>query len=111
MPLNATHEFVSCVTGWDISLDGLRLIGERIANIQQSFNIREGLNPIEFKVPERVYKTTPPDRGPIAGRHCDIDLLVRDWYREMDWDIHTGRPSRRKLEELGLDDVAEALYS
>jgi hypothetical protein len=28
----------------------------------------------------------------------------------MDWDIHTGKPSRAKLLELGLDDVAGVLW-
>jgi aldehyde:ferredoxin oxidoreductase len=110
MGVNAAHEFVSCVTGWDLDFNDLLVIGERIANIQQAFNIREGLNPIQFRVHERVYKSHPPDKGPIAGRHCDIPLLVKDWYTEMDWDIHTGKPSKRKLKELSLEDVARSLY-
>jgi aldehyde:ferredoxin oxidoreductase len=57
-----------------------------------------------------VYKTPPPEKGPLDGRHCDIDLLVRDWYKEMDWDIHSGKPKKQKLEALGLKDVARALY-
>jgi len=28
----------------------------------------------------------------------------------MDWDPETGRPSRKKLEELGLDDIARELW-
>ena len=110
IPVNATHEFISCVTGWDIDFDELIFIGERIANVQQAFNIREGLNPLEFHVPNRVYKTPPPENGPLVGRNCDIDLLVRDWYKEMDWDIHSGKPKKQKLEELGLKDVAKMLY-
>jgi len=110
IPVNATHEFISCVTGWDIDFDELIFIGERIANVQQAFNIREGLNPLEFHVPDRVYKTPPPEKGPLVGRHCDIDLLVRDWYKEMDWDIHSGKPKKQRLEKLGLKDVAKVLY-
>ena len=110
MKLTAGHEFLNCVTGWNIDLDQFAFIGERIANIQQAFNIREGLNPIQFEVHERIYKTPPPAEGPIAGRWCDIDLLVKDWYAEMDWDIRTGKPSKGKLEELGLQDVAAVLY-
>lgn len=110
MGLNATHEFLNYVTGWNFNFDDILTIGERIANIQQAFNIREGLNPIQFKVHDRIYKTPPPDKGPIAGRHCDIDLLVKDWYTELDWDIRTGKPSKRKLEELELGDVAASLY-
>ena len=110
MGLNATHEFLSCVTGWDTDFDALLLIGERISNIQQAFNIREGLNPLKFRVHERVHKSHPPDRGPLAGRHCDIDLLVKDWYTEMDWDLSAGKPTERKLKELGLEDVIASIY-
>ena len=35
----------------------------------------------------------------------DLDVQVEDYLRAMDWDIRTGKPSRRKLEELGLEDV------
>jgi hypothetical protein len=28
----------------------------------------------------------------------------------MDWDVNTGKPSKEKLLELGLDNVAEVLY-
>jgi aldehyde:ferredoxin oxidoreductase len=110
IPVDATHEFISCVTGWEIDFDELILIGERIANVQQAFNIREGLNPLEFHVPDRVYKTPPPNEGPLVGRHCDIDLLVRNWYREMDWDLHSGKPAKNKLVALGLQKVADVLY-
>lgn len=110
MGVDATHEFINAVAGWDFNLDDVLRTGERISNIQQAFNIREGLNPVQFKVPDRMWKTPPPDRGPIAGRYCDIDLLVKDWYTLLDWDLKTGKPSRRKLKELGLDDVAATLY-
>jgi aldehyde:ferredoxin oxidoreductase len=110
LPLNASNEFLNCVTGWDIDFDEYVKIGERIANVQQAFNIREGLNPLEFRVPKRVYNTPPPQEGPIAGRRCDIELMVRDWYDEMGWDIHSGKPKKHKLEQLGLKDVAEVLY-
>jgi hypothetical protein len=45
-----------------------------------------------------------------VGRWCDIELLVKDWYTEMDWDTRTGKPSIGKLKELGLHDVAKSLY-
>ncbi len=110
MELKSNYELLNCVTGWEVDFDGLLITGERIANIQQAFNIREGLNPLQFAVHERIYKSYPPDRGPNAGRHCDIDLLVRDWYREMDFDLESGKPSRVKLQELGLGDVLASLY-
>ena len=110
LPWAAMPEFINHVTGWDLTYDAVEVIGERIANVQQAFNIREGLNPVEFKVPSRLYKAQPPYDGPIADRTCDVELMVKDWYTEMDWDVKTGKPSREKLEALDLKDVAQALY-
>jgi len=110
MDLEAPPEFLSYVTDRDLDYDDLQLIGERAINIQQAFNFREGLIPAQFKVPDRMLGNPPLKEGPTAGRYCDVDLMERDYYTAMDWDTSTGKPSKRKLEQLGLEDVATALY-
>jgi aldehyde:ferredoxin oxidoreductase len=40
----------------------------------------------------------------------DIETLRREYLLAMDWDPESGKPSKRKLLELGLEDVAEALW-
>ncbi len=35
--------------------------------------------------------------------------LLESYYRNRGWDTNTGHPTRAKLEELGLKDVADAL--
>lgn len=37
--------------------------------------------------------------------------MVREYLQAMDWDQVTFKPSRRRLEQLGLEDVAEVLLS
>lgn len=101
---------LKAITGWDITLDELLVTGERIANIRQAFNIREGLNPLQFKVPDRMLGKPPQTEGPLAGITVDEETLKRDYLTAMDWDLETARPSKRKLQELGLEDVAEQLY-
>ncbi len=103
-------EFMRAVTGWDITTEELLKTGERIANIRQAFNIREGLNPLQFKVPDRVLGRPPKKEGPLAGVTIDEDTLVKEYLAAMDWDQVTAKPSRKKLEELGLKDVARELY-
>jgi len=49
-------------------------------------------------------------RRPLAGRGCDVETLTKDYYAAMDWDTTTGKPSKKKLEELGMHDVAAELY-
>jgi len=103
-------EFMRAVTGWDVTTDELLKTGERISNIRQAFNIREGLNPLQFKVPDRVLGRPPQKEGPLAGVTIDEDTLDKEYLAAMDWDLKTAKPSKKKLQELGLDDVAQELW-
>ncbi len=107
---NGLLEFINAVTGWDTTMDELLTTGERISNIRQGFNIREGLNPLLFKVPGRVLGKPAFEEGPLAGVTVDEGALVKDYLVAMDWDPLTGKPSRKKLLQLGLDDIAQELW-
>jgi aldehyde:ferredoxin oxidoreductase len=102
-------EFINAVTGWDMTLEELLSTGERIANLRQAFNIREGLNPLEYVVSGRLEGKPPLEAGPLAGVTIDQDAVNREFLEAMDWDLETTRPSREKLLELGLEDVADSL--
>jgi aldehyde:ferredoxin oxidoreductase len=103
-------EFTRAVTGWDVDTAELLTAGERIANIRQAFNVREGLNPLEYAMPERLINREPVKAGPLAGMVIDEELMIREYLEAMDWDLKTAKPSRHKLEELGLEDVARELW-
>lgn len=103
-------EFMSAVTGWNITNDELLETGERISNLRQAFNVREGLNPLQFKVPDRLLGRPPQKEGPLAGVTVDEDTLDREYLAAMDWDLKTAKPSKKKLQELGLEDVAKELW-
>jgi aldehyde:ferredoxin oxidoreductase len=36
--------------------------------------------------------------------------MDREYYRAMQWDLETARPSKQRLIELGLEDVARDLW-
>jgi aldehyde:ferredoxin oxidoreductase len=102
-------EFINAVTGWDMTLEELLVTGERIANLRQAFNIREGLNPLDYVVSGRLEGKPPLEAGPLAGVTIDQDTVNREFLEAMDWDLETTRPSRQKLLALGLEDVADSL--
>jgi aldehyde:ferredoxin oxidoreductase len=105
-------EFFKAVTGWELTIDDLFEIGDRISTIRMAFNLREGINPIEdFKMPGRVIGHPPVKSGPQKGVEIDLNTMVREYLQAMDWDQVTFKPSRRRLEQLGLEDVAEVLLS
>ena len=103
-------EMVRAVSGWDITVDEMLVIGERIANLRQAFNIREGLNPLTFSVPGRIVGIPPKAAGPTKGVTVDEQTLDREYLTAMDWDLHTAKPSKKKLLELGLEEVARELW-
>jgi len=101
---------ISAVTGWDRSMNELLKIGERIANIRHAFNLREGINPLEWKVNPRIIGNPPQKEGPLAGVTADIEAQVYWNLGALDWDRVTTKPSKKKLLELGLDDVAQEFW-
>ena len=103
-------DFMSAVTGWDMTMDELLQTGERISNLRHAFNLREGLNPLKFKVPARILGKPAQQKGPLAGVTVDEDTMAKEYLAAMDWDARTTRPSRKKLEALGLKDVANELW-
>jgi len=103
-------EFMKGVTGWHLTLDEIFKTGERILNIRQAFNVREGLNSFQFKVPGRIAGIPPKTAGPLKGVTLDEAAMDREFVTEMDWDPQTAKPNKKKLLELGLEDVAKELW-
>ena len=103
-------EELKAITGWDdLTPEELIETGERITNVRQAFNIREGVA-TPFKFPARMLGNPPKEKGPRAGIQMTQEEIFNEYLTEMDWDVKTGKPSKEKLLELGLDNVAKVLY-
>jgi len=104
-------EWFNAVTGWDMSLDEMMTVGERIANLRMAFEVREGGNPRRRPVPPRVTgaSTEATHAGPLQGIKLDTETLELDFLKACDWDTQTCAPSAKKLESLGLKEVAASL--
>ncbi|MCC6381216.1 MAG: aldehyde ferredoxin oxidoreductase family protein [Dehalococcoidia bacterium] len=114
MAANTAHmpEWFNAVTGWDMTMDEMLQVGERIGNLRMAYEVREGGNPRRRPVPTRVTGETTEgtSTGPLAGVRVDTELLETDYLRACDWDVETCRPSRAKLEAVGLPEVAATLH-
>jgi len=102
-------EAIGVITGWDVTREELLKTGERINNIRQAFNVREGLK-LPYKFPDRMMGIPPKQVGPRTGITLNRDEVFNEYLTAMDWDLKTGKPSKKKLLELGLDDVAKELW-
>ncbi len=101
---------INSVTGWSFRLVELMTVGERVINLCSAFNVREGLTRKDDRLPSRLMEPLP--EGPYKGEAIPQETLDKmlDYYYEMrGWNITTGKPSEKKLEELGLGYVAKEL--
>ena len=108
-PWQFIPDFLEAVTGWPYSLEDCLTIGERIANVRHAFNLREGLNPLQYRVPGRIRGNPPLEKGNVRGVTVDLDTQVREFCQAMHWDPKTALPDRQRLEKLGLRDIARDL--
>ena len=49
--------------------------------------------------------------GPFKDFTLDWKTQEKEFLEACDWDRETTKPSRRKLEELGLKDVADVIHA
>lgn len=97
-------EMLSSAIGREYCLDDLMRLGERVWNMVRLFNIREGFGRKDDHLPPRFVKEPLPD-GPAAGHRIteeDMEVMLDEYYKVRRWDGE-GRPSHKKLVELGLD--------
>jgi aldehyde:ferredoxin oxidoreductase len=98
---------ISAATGWDLTVAELLLTGERIQTLRHVFNIREGICPDDFRLPRRLQES--PSLGPLKGVHIDFNKHREAYYRAMNWDPRTGRPSEACLKKLELAELVDTL--
>jgi aldehyde:ferredoxin oxidoreductase len=103
-------DFMKAVTGWDCTAAEMLKSGERIYNLRHAFNLREGINEMKWTVHPRIIGNPPLKTGPLAGVTADLEAQVYWNMGALDWDRVTAKPSKMKLLDLGLDDVAKDLY-
>jgi aldehyde:ferredoxin oxidoreductase len=101
-------EFLNAVTGWRMDISDVLTTGARIQTLRQCFNSREGIQPSDVKLPERMTGHPPQNVGPVAGVMIDIDSLAREYRQAMGWEPQSGRPRETTLEKLGLTGLVAA---
>jgi aldehyde:ferredoxin oxidoreductase len=102
MSLNQMVEIIHAITGWNTSLFELLKTGERGVSMARAFNYRHGFSSKDDRLPERFFE--PMRGGTLKGHSIDKDQFQEAlglYYGMMGWDAD-GRPTRAKLEELGV---------
>ena len=104
-------EALTAVTGVKFDEKDLFVRAERLWTLETAFNVREGITRKDDAFSPRYFEEPVPD-GPYKGEvlHKEkFDEMLDKYYELRGYDVKTGIPTRRKLEELGLKYVAEEL--
>ena len=99
-------DFYSCATGFEVTGEDLLKCAERVWNLQKAFNILAGGSRKDDRFPGSLL---PLKLGGKELNSDNMDEWLNEYYSERGWDIETGRPTKKKLESLNLDDVANDL--
>ncbi|MDO9211041.1 MAG: aldehyde ferredoxin oxidoreductase family protein [Deltaproteobacteria bacterium] len=104
-------KMINAVTGWDLNLDELERLGERIYNLERAFNCREGVSRKDDSLPIRATQQPIPS-GPSQGMYCppeEFQAMLDEYYSLRGWDAN-GIPTAEKLRGLGLDETLRDLH-
>jgi aldehyde:ferredoxin oxidoreductase len=108
-----TANLMDAITGLRYTPEEVQAVGERINNLARAFNVREGFTRDDDTLPDRLM-TEPLKEGGSKGHFIskdDLKQMLDEYYRERGWDSNTGAPTREKLKELGIENVADVMTS
>ena len=101
-------EILSAITGWSFTPTDLITAGDRSINLKRAINNRLGVTPKDDKLPKINLQVL--NEGGSAGKSPDMAVLLKEYYDFRKWDGNTGKPTKEKLLELGLDFAAKDLW-
>lgn len=102
-PPEYMKDLINSLLGFDLNLEKMLLMGERIFNMKRMFNIKMGLSAKDDHVPEILL--TPLKEGATEGKAPKFEKMKGLYYEFRDWDPNTGKPLPNKLKELDLDNL------
>jgi aldehyde:ferredoxin oxidoreductase len=115
-PLDITEILARCInntTGMDMTLYEVRKTAERIWNIIRAFSVREGYRREHDRLPRRFMEEpikSGPSKDMVISKEM-LDYMLDQYYEFRGWELETGIPTRKKLLELDLEDVADDMES
>lgn len=108
MGMEEMAKIMIVTTGWSFNAKSLLKAGEGIYNLERVLAVRDGVTRKDDSLPPRVFEETLPT-GAAKGvkfQKRDFELMLDEYYKLRGWDLE-GKPTREKLEELGIFKLLE----
>ena len=90
---------INLATGMELSGEDVYTIGERVNNLERVFNLREGIEGSQDRLPQRFAEE--PGSGD-EGRTVDVARMLPEYYELRGWD-EDGVPRPERLRQLGVE--------
>jgi len=101
----------SAGSGVETSVNTLFSFAKRIRNLERAYNVRQGITREADSLPKKfmdkpIEKTGNEDE---ILDSAEFEKMKSEYYSLRGWDVTTGIPTRKTLEQTGLGDIAKDL--
>jgi len=100
-------DMINASTGWNTDLDQLLKAGERAFQLQRSLSCKLGITAKDDALPELAMR--PILDGGQEGHVPNMEKMLPEYYALRDWDSVTGKPTKKRLESLGMPEIAASI--
>jgi len=113
--LDDLAQMLSGATGVDYTVEDVVQTGERIRLLERAFNAREGIRRIDDYPYAFHWLLKHNERHPRFNYEAfpitleQYDRMLNEYYKLRGCELESGTPTRAKLEEVGLKNVADDL--
>ena len=104
-------DLYSAATGFNMTWENLVHAGERAYQVERAYIIREGMSRKDDLQPERIFNEDIEAPHPGGLPRIDkkkYEQMLDTYYNLRGWD-ENGRPTLKKLEAIGLPEIAKQL--
>lgn len=107
VPFVPLVEMINAATGWNTDMGQLLKAGERVFQLQRALSCKLGITAKDDVMPELAMR--PIAGGGQEGHVPNIGKMLPDYYAIRDWNNKTGKPSKKRLESLGMPEIAASI--
>ncbi len=106
MSTQSIVDMINASTGWGVDQDAILKAGERIFQLMRAMTCRFGVTPKDDVLPEIALRPIPD--GGQEGHVPNMEKMLPEYYAIRDWDKKSGKPSRARMEKLGIGALADS---
>ena len=102
-PTDQIAKTIELGTGLPYDIERIKITGKRILALKRLFNLKMGFTREMERMPKILLT---PLEGGTEGAVPDTHLLFSEYYKYLNWNAVTGKPSEKVIRELGLEEFS-----